>query len=272
MKTSSLIASALFGSLAIAAPFDRRALLTKTEVVVETEVVYVTVWEGQAPVAQATTTPAQFYEQKPASSTQPPAVETPAVEEKKPENPPAPAPPSSTPAPAPSSVYTPPPPPPPPTSAAPVPEAPKESPKPVENSPPPAPSAPAPSPSPAPETPKPETPKPGNGGGNQHAGDITVYNPAGGNTACGPAIQDSEFYAAISHLEWGNDVWGGEMNGNPWCGKKATVFLDGASVDVTIMDKCMGCQPGDIDITQGAWDKLTGGKYPDRFKGTWVSS
>jgi hypothetical protein len=61
------------------------------------------------------------------------------------------------------------------------------------------------------------------------------------------------------------------VNGNPWCGKKATVSLKGKTVEVTIMDKCMGCKPGDIDVTPGAWDFLTGGAYPDRFKGSWTT-
>lgn len=83
MKTSSVIASLLFGSFAVAAPFDRRALVYKYETVVETVVVYTTVYGDlptSAPASSATPTPSataatttsgagEFYQQpKPASS------------------------------------------------------------------------------------------------------------------------------------------------------------------------------------------------------------
>jgi hypothetical protein len=66
MKTSQILASLFFGSLAAAVPINQRDLVTKTEMVVETVVVYTTVWDDE-PVAEATTTAAAFYEQ-PASA------------------------------------------------------------------------------------------------------------------------------------------------------------------------------------------------------------
>ncbi|KAI0585325.1 DPBB-1 domain-containing protein [Pyrenophora tritici-repentis] len=50
MKTSAVIASLLFGSVAVAAPFDRRALVYKYETVVETVIVYTTVY-GDVPTS-----------------------------------------------------------------------------------------------------------------------------------------------------------------------------------------------------------------------------
>jgi hypothetical protein len=70
MKTSAVLASLLFGSFAVAAPVNKRALVYKTETVVETVVVYTTVYDDE-PVAQATQVPTTsdgaFY-QKPSSS------------------------------------------------------------------------------------------------------------------------------------------------------------------------------------------------------------
>jgi len=284
MKTTSLLTSFLFGSLAIAAPvqrLQRRAMVTKTATVVQTEVVYVTVWDGQVPVAAPTPTPGMFYE-KPAekpSSAAPQTTAAPVVskpKEQKPEPTPTPEP---TPEPKKEE----------PKKEEPKPveqpkEEPKEEPKPVEQPKPEPTSAPAPAytPTPSPEpvkqeqpayTPAPEPAKeaPVTGGGNQFTGDVTVYDTYNGHGACGTILSDTAYTAAVSVESWGADVWGSadNINKNPWCGKKATVNLNGKSVTVTILDKCMGCKPGDIDVTRAAWNELTDGAYGSRIVGSW---
>ena len=116
MKASAVLATLLFGSYAVAAPFDRRALVYKTEVVTETVVVYTTVWDDE-PVAQATTSAGEFYEKPSKPSTTSTAVVAPtsSVVASPPAAPSKAAPTTSKAAPAytpvvpeePSSVYTP---------------------------------------------------------------------------------------------------------------------------------------------------------------------
>lgn len=284
MRTSTYLASALFGSLAIAAPMNKyakRALVTKTEVVIETQVVYVTVWDGQAPIAEATTTPGMFYEQpaqKSSSSQAEPTTTSsvftpPAVKEPSSSSAAAPSTSSSsssTPAPEPTSIYTPPS----PTSvkeepvysSAPAPEFTTVAPVPS--------ASPSPSPVPTPEEPKQPT------GGNEFHGEVTVYDITGnGLGACsGIPLSNDGYTAAISHEQWGSDVWTHDgtydINVNPWCGKKVTVTMNGKSITATIKDKCMGCAYGDIDLTRKAWNELTGGAggmAGDRLKGSWTA-
>jgi hypothetical protein len=78
--------------------------------------------------------------------------------------------------------------------------------------------------------------------------------------------------AAVSVQEWGSDVWVDNLNTNPWCGKQATVEYQGKTVTVTVADKCMGCKPGDIDLSRKAWAQLTGNAYGDRFQGSWTAA
>jgi hypothetical protein len=96
-----------------------------------------------------------------------------------------------------------------------------------------------------------------------------MYNSDGAMGACGNELGDDKFYAAISVADWGSDVWVDNKNQNPWCGKKATVQLNGKTVDVEIQDKCMGCKSGDIDLTLAAWNKLTDNAYGSREQGAW---
>ena len=122
MKYSQVLASVLFGSMAAAIPF-KRDLVTKTEIAIETVIVYTTVWEDDIPVAEATTTAGgYFYEQPTAEAeTTPAATSTPAFTPAPVQEPSTPAytPPAQTSAaPAPPKVET--------SSAAPAPEPVKE--------------------------------------------------------------------------------------------------------------------------------------------------
>jgi hypothetical protein len=280
MKTSQILASLFFGSLAAAVPINQRDLVTKTEMVMETVVVYTTVWDDE-PVAEATTTVAAFYEQ-PSS----------AVEAK----------PTTTPAPTPAavqtpvSVFTPPvqtpsPKPAPVSSAAPKVEAPKvETPKPEAPKPtvqaapkPETTAAPAPAPEPttqaapaAPATPSPAAEKaPSYGSSDSSAGDfsgdITIYQTQGGYGACGTQLNDSDMIVALAQPAWGAstyDVMTGEAS-NPWCGQKVKVHYKGNTIEAKIMDMCPGCTGHDIDLSPAAWKALTGSDEMTRYQATW---
>lgn len=281
MKTSSVLASVLLGSLAIAAPV-KRAYVTKTEVVVETVIVFTTVWDyDDAPstvAALSTSDPGLFYE-KPASTS---AASTPSstsaapVENPKPSSvytpPPPPsssAPPAYTPQPKPSSVYTPPAA---PSSVYTPPPAPSSV-----YTPPPAPSsvytpAPVPASSAAPEPPvSSSTPSPPSGG-NTHTGDITIYQPAGNLGACGTILQDSDPVVALSIVAFGASTYD-YMTGdatNKWCGQKIMVkYGDRAPVKATIMDMCPGCSGYDIDLSPAVWADVTGVEEMTRYKAEW---
>lgn len=248
MKTSAVLASLLFGAFAVAAPVDKRAVVTTTQVVTETVVVYTTVYdyeEGPAP----TSSQGLFYEQ-PAQSTT--AAAAPAY------TPPAPV--------APSNAYTP--------APAPTPEAPKEEPKPTSAAyvaPAPVSTPVAPAPAPAPEPSKPAS------NNNQVAPtaeftgvDLTIYNGNGDLGACGKKIMDGELVAAIGPGAWGKstyDVMTGEAT-NPMCGQKIQVNYNGRSVTATVLDLCPGCLgPNDVDLTMAAFKVVTGSEEITRYHG-----
>lgn len=286
MKTSNVLATVLFSTIAAAAPFDRRALVTKTEIVVETVIVWTTIYGDQVPIAPATTTPGLFFE-KPKSSivvpsstaiytpavakvssapapvysapapsstyVAPAVVSSAAVEAVKPsvvETPaytPTPEPTSIyTPAPAPSSVYVA------PVSSAVVVEAPVSSAVVVST------------PSSAPSSPS----------GDKYSGDITIYDNTGGFGACGTALHDTDMIVALAIDTWGAstyDVMTGAAT-NPWCGQKITIEYNGNTVDATIMDLCPGCKGKDIDLSLAVWKKLTGLDEKTRLQADWWKS
>lgn len=269
MKTSAVLASLLFGSLAVAAPVDKRALVYKTEVVTETVVVYTTVYDDEA-VPQATTTPAgYFYEQPkaPSSAAAKPTSQAPA-------NTPAVEKPTPTPAPVPQAPS--------PAPQAPSPSpAPVESPKPV-NTPQPAPApassaAPAPAPSSAAPAPvassAPSQPSGGSPSGQTYTGEITIYdNNQGGSGACGTKLTDADMIVALAQPTWGKstyDVMTGEAT-NPWCGQKIEVHYKGKTITAKIMDLCPTCAGADLDLSLSAWKALTGLDEKTRLQGaTW---
>jgi hypothetical protein len=262
MKSSQVLASVLFGSFAAAVPF-KRDLATKTELVVETVVVYTTVWDDTA-VAEATTSAGgNFYEQ-PASSV---------VAEITTSSTPTPAyTPSNTPSAVeePSSVYTPPAQTPSPSSVVVTSSA-----APVETS------APAPvvpttteaAPAPVSSAAAPVYSAPASGGtstGETYSGDVTIYDNTGGFGACGKALYDTDMVVALSKDAWGAstyDVMTGEAT-NPWCGQKIKIQANGKEVVATIMDMCPGCKGDDIDLSVAAWSAI-GMVEKTRITGTW---
>jgi hypothetical protein len=291
MKTSAVLSSLLFGSFAIAAPFDRRALAYKTEIVTETVVVYTTVWDDE-PVAQATTTPAGYFYEQPKAPSSAVAVVTPtpkAPAAEKPTEKPTEKPaekttekstvaPETTPAPVPSPTPAP--------YSAPAPAPVVEQPKPVAEAAPtttteaakPTYEAPAPAPQPttttsaaAPAYTAPASGTPSTGGATYQNVDMTIYDNNGGFGACGTELHDTDMIVALAAPTWGKstyDVMTGAAT-NPWCGQKIKVEYNGNSIEATIMDLCPGCAGQDIDLSLAAWKKLTGLDEKTRLKASW---
>lgn len=259
---SSVFASALFASLALAAPLNKRAYATKTHVVMETVVVYTTVWSN-APATEApaaASSPALFFEKPSAAPAVPSSSSAPAPapvpEDPSSSSTPAPVVPSSTPAPAPVSSEAP------SSSAVPVVETPTPSPKPAptpEVTPEAAPSSTAP----AVEATPASTPSTGgSSGGQEFTGSLTMNYFNGGNGACGFPVEDNTMVAALSITGFGASTYNtmtGEAT-NKWCNQKIRVTYNGKSADATIVDRCEGCTgEGGLDATPALWQALTGG-------------
>ena len=95
-------------------------------------------------------------------------------------------------------------------------------------------------------------------------GAITYYDVAAGLTACGSTYKGTDLVAALPSA-----VFGSQSNGNPKCGKGITLTVGGKSVKVKVVDKCGGCGPNDVDLSEGAFEKL-GSKSAGRIHGmTW---
>jgi len=85
------------------------------------------------------------------------------------------------------------------------------------------------------------------GRGGPYTGDLTYYDPGLG--ACGVTSSNSDKIVAVSHLVYDAVSTGSNPNANPLCGKKIRARRDNKSVDLTVVDRCTGCQPTDIDVT-----------------------
>lgn len=76
--------------------------------------------------------------------------------------------------------------------------------------------------------------------------------------ACGWYNSDSDYIVAISELIF--LTWPGATdnpNDNPVCGKKIRATYAGKSVDVTVVDYCVGCSnPWHLDMSPGAFQQL----------------
>jgi len=57
-------------------------------------------------------------------------------------------------------------------------------------------------------------------------------------------------------------------NANPLCGKRIRVTRGGATVVVSVVDSCPGCQPTDLDLSPSAFDMLAR-EAEGRVVGTW---
>ncbi|EEH06401.1 riboflavin aldehyde-forming enzyme [Histoplasma capsulatum G186AR] len=98
-----------------------------------------------------------------------------------------------------------------------------------------------------------DLPLPNNHGG-PYMGDLTYYDPGLG--ACGIESSAGEPVCAVSHYLYDAVSVGPNPNANPLCGKKLRLRRAGRSVDVTVVDRCVGCQPNDIDVSISVFTQL----------------
>lgn len=115
-------------------------------------------------------------------------------------------------------------------------------------------------------------PLPGSG---VQTGDLTYYTPAQG--ACGFTNDENDMVVAIAHKLF--DAAGNgdaNPNNNPLCGRKIRVERDFVetnagrrSVDVTVVDRCTGCEPTDLDLSPAVFKKLAL-ESEGRVQGSWA--
>ncbi|KAG5988094.1 hypothetical protein E4U52_006922 [Claviceps spartinae] len=102
-------------------------------------------------------------------------------------------------------------------------------------------------------------------GSGTYKGDITYY--AVGLGACGQddsGKDNSANIVALSHL-----MMGTQSNGNPMCGKTITIYGNGKSTTATVLDKCMGCNHNDIDVSEKVYKELYGSLESGRMPISW---
>jgi hypothetical protein len=112
-------------------------------------------------------------------------------------------------------------------------------------------------------------PPPGGFHAGINTGDATYYDVGLG--ACGWDNGDDEMVVAVSQLLYDKypGYKGGNPNNNPVCGKKIIASLNGKSVEVKVVDRCVGCQQKDLDFSMAAFLKI-GSVAHGREKGmTW---
>jgi hypothetical protein len=90
--------------------------------------------------------------------------------------------------------------------------------------------------------------------GGPYEGDLTYYNPALGS--CGYTNTDSDMICAVSHILYDAASTGSNPNANPLCGLKIRLRRNGESVDVKIVDRCVGCAVTDLDVTEAVFKKV----------------
>ena len=95
--------------------------------------------------------------------------------------------------------------------------------------------------------------------GGPYTGDFTYYEPGLG--ACGVTSSSSDDIVSVSHFVFDAAQSGSDPNQNPLCGKKlrAKRVKEGSgerSVDLTVVDRCVGCKSTDIDVSLSVFKKL----------------
>ncbi len=115
-------------------------------------------------------------------------------------------------------------------------------------------------------------PLPGNTG--TFTGDLTYYSPGLG--ACGWTSTGDDMICAVSHTVFDAAATSGNPNANPLCGKRVRIVRDyfeiGAgnrSVDATVVDRCVGCGPRDLDLAPAVYDQLAP-EVKGRVTGSWA--
>ncbi|KIY47006.1 expansin family protein [Fistulina hepatica ATCC 64428] len=78
--------------------------------------------------------------------------------------------------------------------------------------------------------------------------------------ACGLTSESTQMVAAVSesYFDAFDGFTGSNPNDNPICGQMATAVYGTATVTVTIVDRCAGCETDyDLDFSESAFELLT---------------
>jgi hypothetical protein len=97
------------------------------------------------------------------------------------------------------------------------------------------------------------------GHGGPFSGELTYYDPGLG--ACGLSSTSSQNIVAVAHSLFDAAQTGSDPNQNPLCGRKirAKRVKEGSgerSVDLTVVDRCTGCQPTDLDVSLSVFERM----------------
>jgi expansin (peptidoglycan-binding protein) len=84
-------------------------------------------------------------------------------------------------------------------------------------------------------------------------GRFTYYTPGLG--ACGYANSEAEYVVALNHVDFDPYTPNGNPNNNPLCGRMIRASYNGKSVDVKLVDRCPGCNSGDLDLSPAAFSE-----------------
>ena len=97
------------------------------------------------------------------------------------------------------------------------------------------------------------------GHGGPFSGELTYYAPGLGS--CGVTSSASQNIVAVAHSLYDAVQTGSDPNQNPLCGRKirARRVKEGSgerSVDLTVVDRCTGCKPTDLDVSLSVFETL----------------
>ncbi len=85
----------------------------------------------------------------------------------------------------------------------------------------------------------------------------------------------SDSICAVSHVLYDAASAGPNPNANPLCGRRIRVVRDDAakggnhSIDVTVVDRCVGCRETDLDLSPSAFDAVAV-EAEGRVTGSWA--
>ncbi|KAL4807868.1 RlpA-like double-psi beta-barrel-protein domain-containing protein-containing protein [Aspergillus unguis] len=90
--------------------------------------------------------------------------------------------------------------------------------------------------------------------GGPYTGDLTYYDPGLGS--CGITSTSSDKICAVSHVLFDAALTSGNPNENPLCGLTLRIRRGDSSVDVTVVDRCPGCDVDDLDVSSAVFEDL----------------
>lgn len=99
------------------------------------------------------------------------------------------------------------------------------------------------------------TPAPRSCSNGECIGDVTWYETGMG--ACGLVSGSDDPIVAVSTEVFDPKTPAGNPNKNPLCGQKISISYNDQTFSATIIDRCVGCEEGDLDLSQGFFNSVT---------------